>query len=252
MTFATTQQSHAHSKRVLDMLYEYDDFMGSISTLVDLGCGTGADLEWWATRTTRDDTPQPLNIQCKGLDILPALSLADRLPNVVFHSQDFEQPLELLDGKRYDVMWCHDAFQYCINPVATLARWWEAAADDAMLCITVPQTTNIYRGHQHFTQATGVYHHFTIVSLIHMLAVSGWDCKSGFFLKEANDPWLNAVVYKSAKGPLDPRTTTWYDLADLDLLPGSARDCVERHGEVRQNELTLIWLNKALTHMGHQ
>ena len=252
MTFATPQQSHAHSRRILDMLYEYDDFMGSISTLVDLGCGTGTDLEWWATRTTRDDNPQPLNILCKGLDIAPALSLADRLPNVKFHSQDFEQPLELLDGKRYDVMWCHDAFQYCTNPLATLAHWWEAAADDAMLVISVPQTTNIYRGHQHFTQETGVYHHYTMVNLIHMLAVSGWDCKNGFFLKEANDPWLNAVVYKSATKPMDPKTTTWYDLAELDLLPGSAAACVQKHGEVRQSELTLIWLNKALTWMGHQ
>jgi len=252
MTFATLEQSHEHSKRVLDMLYEYDDFMSSISTLVDLGCGKGADLKWWATRTTRDDNPQPLNIQCKGLDILPALSLADQLPNVKFHRQDFEEPLELLGDKKYDVLWCHDAFQYCVNPVATLARWWEAAADDAMLCITIPQTTNIYRGRQHFTQASGVYHHHTIVNLIHMLAVNGWDCKNGFFLKEANDTWLNAVVYKSSIKPMNPKTTTWYDLAELDLLPGSARLCVDRHGEVRQNELTLIWLNKALTHMGHQ
>jgi SAM-dependent methyltransferase len=235
------------------MLYEYDDFMASIGTLVDLGCGTGADLEWWATRTTRDDTPQPLNIQCMGIDLLTPLGLSDRLPNIKFNTQDFEKPLAWLDqDKKYDVLWCHDAFQYCINPVATLANWWEAAADDAMLCITIPQTTNIYRGHQHFTQASNVYHHFTIVSLIHMLAVSGWDCNSGFFLKEANDTWLNAVVYKSTKGPQDPKTTSWYDLADLDLLPNSARVCVDRYGEVRQNELTLIWLNKALTYMGHQ
>jgi len=252
MTFATAQQSHAHSRRILDMLYEYDDFMSSITTLADLGCGTGTDLEWWATRTTRDDSPQPLNIQCKGLDLVPALPLADRLDNVKFHSQDFEQPLELLDGKPYDVLWCHDAFQYCLNPVATLAQWWEAAAEGAMLAITVPQTTNMYRGHQHFTQESGVYNHFTVVSLIHMLAVSGWDCKNGFFLKEANDPWISAVVYKSTVRPMDPRKTSWYDLAEKDLLPLTAKDCVNRFGEVRQSELTLIWLNKALTYMGHQ
>jgi hypothetical protein len=85
-----------------------------------------------------------------------------------------------------------------------------------------------------------------------MLAVNGWDCKNGFFLKEANDTWVNAVVYKSAIKPMDPKTTSWYDLAELDLLPGSAAACVQKHGELRQAELTLIWLNKALTWMGHQ
>ena len=252
MTFATPQHSHEHSRRVLDMLYEYDDFMSSITTLVDLGCGSGADLEWWATRTTRDDTPQPLNIACKGIDLVPALALADRLSNVKYHSQDFEEPLELLDGKPYDVLWSHDSFQYCLNPVATLARWWEVAADDAMLAITVPQTTNMYRGHQHFTQESGVYNHYTVVSLIHMLAVAGWDCKNGFFQKEANDPWISAVVYKSPIGPQNPHTTSWYNLAEQELLPLTVSDCINRYGEVRQSELTLIWLNKALTWMGHQ
>ena len=85
-----------------------------------------------------------------------------------------------------------------------------------------------------------------------MLAVSGWDCKNGFFLKEANDPWISAVVYKSTVRPMDPRKTSWYDLAEKDLLPLTAKDCVNRFGEVRQSELTLIWLNKALTYMGHQ
>jgi hypothetical protein len=51
---------------------------------------------------------------------------------------------------------------------------------------------------------------------------------------------------------MDPKTTSWYDLAELDLLPGSAAACVQKHGELRQAELTLIWLNKALTWMGHQ
>ena len=64
---ANPAQSHAHSQQTLNALYEYDDFMESIATMVDLGCGTGLDLEWWATRTTRDDNPQPLNINIHPL-----------------------------------------------------------------------------------------------------------------------------------------------------------------------------------------
>ena len=69
MTFRNDQERHEHSLQTLNTLAEYDDFMESIGTLVDLGCGTGLDLEWWATRTTREDAPQPLNIRCTGVDI---------------------------------------------------------------------------------------------------------------------------------------------------------------------------------------
>ena len=60
--FAHPGDSHQHSLETLNQLYEYDDFMLSLRTMVDLGCGSGDDLAWWATRTTRDDNPQPLNI----------------------------------------------------------------------------------------------------------------------------------------------------------------------------------------------
>ena len=68
--FATSQDSHKHSLEILNQLQEYDEFMESIQTMVDLGCGDGLDLEWWATRTTRDDNPEPLNIQCVGVDLI--------------------------------------------------------------------------------------------------------------------------------------------------------------------------------------
>jgi hypothetical protein len=51
--------SHKHSLQTLETFYEFDDFMESIGTLADMGCGSGLDLEWWATRTTRDETPRP-------------------------------------------------------------------------------------------------------------------------------------------------------------------------------------------------
>jgi hypothetical protein len=70
MTFRNLDEAHAHSLQTLNQLYEYDDFMGSIRTVADIGCGQGKDLEWWATRTTRDDLPEPLNIVCQGIDII--------------------------------------------------------------------------------------------------------------------------------------------------------------------------------------
>ena len=81
-SFATEEDSHIHSLQTLNSLYEYDDFMSSIDTMVDLGCGTGLDLEWWATRTTRDEIPKMLNIDCIGVDLFPQLSMAKKYKNM--------------------------------------------------------------------------------------------------------------------------------------------------------------------------
>ena len=50
--FRNEEESHQHSLQTLNQLYEYDDFMMSIKTVADLGCGTGKDLIWWATNTS--------------------------------------------------------------------------------------------------------------------------------------------------------------------------------------------------------
>ena len=119
-----------------------------------------------------------------------------------------------------------------------------------MLSIVVPQTTNIHRRDLDFTQVDGVYHHYTVVNLIHMLAVSGWDCKAGFFKKSPTDNWINAVVYKSSHAPMDPVTTRWYDLVEKGLLPDSADKCINSKGYLEQKDLVLPWLDKSLTWLG--
>jgi SAM-dependent methyltransferase len=250
--FRNSEESHSHSLETLNMLYEYDDFMASIGTMVDLGCGSGLDLEWWATRTTRDDRPIPLNIDCIGVDLSPQLALANKYSNITYQSVDFESTIHPKQKTKFDVLWCHDSFQYAINPIETLSRWWHIASDSAMLAIVLPQTTNFRARQQVFTQGPGVFYHYTLVNLIHMLAVTGWDCRGGFFKKKANDPWLQIVVYKSQHEPMNPKTTGLYELADKKLLPESAEQCINRFGEIRQQELLLPWLDKSLTHFGLQ
>lgn len=250
--FKNVEESHSHSLQTLNSLYEYDDFMASIRTVVDLGCGSGLDLEWWATRTTRDDVPQSLNIDCVGVDLASQLTVAKKYTNITYQSTDFETQIYPKKKKLFDVLWCHDSFQYALNPIETLSRWWHIASDGAMLAIVVPQTTNFQARQQMFSQSSGVYYHHTLVSLIHMLAIAGWDCRGGFFKKNLNDPWLNAVVYKSSYQPMNPKITSWYDLIDKKLLPESADMCINRHGELRQQELILPWLDKSLMHLGLQ
>jgi SAM-dependent methyltransferase len=247
--FTSAAASHAHSLETLNLLYEYDDFMSSVRHMADIGCGLGHDTEWWATRTTRDEKPTPLDIKCTGIDLLPEFSIAKRYRNMQYLNQNFEEPL--LHGKnRYDVIWCHDAFQYALKPLDTLRNWHTAMYNNGMLIIVVPQTTLLEYNREAFDQRDFVYYNWTLVSLIHALAVSGFDCREGFFKKAAGDPWLHAVVYKSAHAPMNPQTTRWTDLADRNLLPECVIASANRWGQVRQADLVLPWLTRALYSMG--
>lgn len=242
--FKNDQESHAHSLRTLEALFEYDDFMLSVQTLADMGCGSGLDLEWWATRTTRDEQQMPLNIRCTGVDVTETLHMAQRYSNISFARADFESAL--ITKSKFDVIWCHNSFQYAINPLQTLANWHGILNDDGMLVLILPQTTNIVNNKQEFVQLDQTFYHWTLVNLIHVLALSGFDCRDGFFQKNRNDPWLHAAVYKSQHQPMDPKTTTWYELCEKKLLPASGETGVFRHGFLRQEDLVLPWLDKTL------
>lgn len=245
--FRNPQESHAHSLKILEELYEHDDFMESVDRVVDLGCGADAlDMMWWVTRTTRDDDPRPLEIQCVGVDQIERLNV--KHSNISYHRLDLE---ELTYAKKpYDVLWCHDTFQYMTNPMGCLKNWWQIAADDAMLVLSLPQSTNVEFHEQAFDLPSGCYYNHTMVSLIYMLSTMGWDCASGFFKKMPNDPWLYAIAYKHKNGPKDPKKTTWYDLADAGVLPQSAVQSLNRFGHVRQRDLVLPWLDKSNIWLG--
>jgi SAM-dependent methyltransferase len=246
--FRNSAESHQHSLQTLNQLYEYDDFMASIHTVADIGCGTGEDLAWWATRTVRNDANAKLNIKCQGIDILSKLPIADQYSNITYQRTDFEGIIHTSSGK-FDILWCHNAFQYAINPFQTLSNWHDITSHGAMLALTIPQTTNIHQKDLDFTQHDGCYYHYTMVSLINMLAMTGWDCKSGFFKKNPTDNWLHAVVYKSDHAPFNLKKTRLYDLVDAKLLPDSADKSILAKGFLDQKDLVLPWLDKSLSSM---
>lgn len=242
-SFADHHASHAHSLKTLEAFYEFDDFMASVKTVLDLGCGHGLDMQWWATRTTREPgNARPLNIKCTGIDM--AKISVPKHPNIFFQRQDFETEM-VLKQKRYDVLWCHDAFQYAQDPYRTLLRWRDRTAEGGMLILIVPQTTNFAHNRQQFELQSGCFYHWTLVNLIHVLAVTGWDCRAGFFRKTPDDPWIHAVVYRSSTDPVSPRAT-WYEIAESGLLPESAEAGINRMGHLRQQDLVLPWIDKSL------
>jgi len=248
MTFIHPGDSHRHSLETLNRLYEYDDFMASIKTVLDLGCGTGDDLEWWATRTTRDEVPQPLNIRCTGVDLAPDLSLTKKYNTVFYQSGNFEDTIPA-PTERFDVLWCHDSFQYAHAPVKTLSHWWQLASPGAMLYLAVPVTQRVHRNQLDYHLPSGCYYHHTMVSLIYQLATAGWDCNSGFFRQAPTDTWIHAVVYKSTHAPQDPATATWHRLSELGLLPESAMKSIHAHNYLRQQDLVVPWIDHSLMSM---
>ena len=248
-SFASATDSHNHSLQTLNVLYEYDDFMESVGRLVDLGCGSEArDLEWWATRTTRGEEQIPLNIQCVGTDLFPGLSTQHK--NISYQKLNIESYDTAKRG--FDVLWCHDTFQYLLNPYQALRNWYNIANNDGMLVLALPQTVNMEYNTQAFDLPMGHFYNYTMTTLIYMLAVNGWDCASGFFKKDPDDPWLHAIVYKSNIEPMDPLETNWYALAETGLLPETATASVIKHGKCRQRDLVLPWLDKSNTWMGQQ
>ena len=116
-----------------------------------------------------------------------------------------------------------------------------------MLVIAVPQTVNTEYHIQEYNLSLGHKYHYTMPQLIYMLAVSGWDCRSGFFKKTPGDSWLYAIVYKSNVEPMDPKETNIYKLAEqTELLPQCAVDGIHKYGKLRQRDLILPWLDKSL------
>lgn len=242
--FNGPEHSHQHSLKTLNTLYEFDDFMESVGTVLDLGCGQGLDMLWWSTRTTRDpDNPRPLNIRSTGVD--RAEQCLTRHPLVTYRSRDFESEMDL-PSKKYDVLWCHDAFQYVRDPYNTLVRWKDRTSNGGMMVLIVPQTINLVNNRQQYEALDGCHYHWTLPSIIYMLAATGWDCSAGFFQKLPDDPWIHAVVYRSDQEPAG-LGSRWYDLAERGLLPESAAQGVNRRGYLSQQDLVLRWIDKSLT-----
>jgi hypothetical protein len=88
-----------------------------------------------------------------------------------------------------------------------------------------------------------------MVSLIYMLATSGWSCSQGFFKQDPTEPWINAVVYKSNIEPMLPHETNWHRLSELGLLPDSAKASVYAHNALRQQDLVVPWIDHSFRSM---
>ena len=250
--FNNSHQSHAQSIKVLELINQYDDFMDSVTTVADMGCGGGFDINWWARNeyieVVEDDqgneheTIRPRNYMCYAVDKNLKQITPDLLPDSVHQIEaNFERRVL---PRQVDVMWCHDAFQYVTNPIGTLKLWNEQLVENGMLYIGLPYQTSYKNNRLVARSRSGVYFNHNFLSMVYMLAVSGFDCRDAYFLKQKEDPWMHAVVYKSRHEPMDPGVTSWNDLADKNLINDSMKLSLGKYGMLKQEEIIYGWLDK--------
>lgn len=246
--FDNAIKSHNHSQMVLNLLREHDTFMESISSVADMGAGACLDTLWWAQASTRDDVRDPLNLQCYAVDRGPKLIDFDQPTNMLYIQKDFEtaclpQPV--------DVIWCHDAFQYAVNPVKTMRLFSEQMNVNGLLYIGIPLLTYHEHGRWQSRGENFQFFNHTFVTMLYMLAVNGFDCRDAYFRKAIDDPWLHIAVFKSDVSPMDPAKTTWLDLIEKGLVNDSIANSVRTYGYVRQQDALYTWLDKALYRIDH-
>jgi SAM-dependent methyltransferase len=252
--FSNGTLSHQHSLQTLEAINQYEEFMESITTIADFGCGTGHDIDWWSRLEYIDytydeegnvvaETVRQRNYKCYAVD-RDIKSMGVELKDSVHVVEgDIEQ--RRLLSTPVDVVWCHDTFQYFVNPLNTLKLINEQMVENGMLYIGFPMQSAhidnrwVCRGHHR------QYFNHNFLSLIYMLAVNGFDCRDAYFSKKLGDPWIHAAVYKTKYKPMDPTVTTWQDLAELNLLNDSMKNSLSKHGYIRQEDLVCVWLDRS-------
>ena len=241
--FENDLQSHQHSLSILNQLAQYDSFLENLTSIADMGCGGSDDIVWWAEKeNTFEDPPVPYNYNCYAIDSNPRVLERGFPSNVHAITADFETKVL---PRPVDFIWSHNSFQYAVNPVNTLKLWNQQMNENGMLYICLPAQR--YTQHNRLVRNSGDFEFFshTLSNLVYMLAVNGFDCNDAYFLKEKAEPWIHAAVYKTGLEPMDPRTTSWAKLAEMNLLNESMRESVTKNGYVKEDELIFTWLDRS-------
>jgi SAM-dependent methyltransferase len=243
--FKNSVESHRHSLEILNVIYGYDSFLDNISSIADMGCGYGLDVEWWATLTTRDEPPEPRNFIVyavdQNIDNLDAEVLKSN-PNIKPIIGNFE---ERVIPRQVDIIWAHDSFQYAKNPMACLRNWKQTLNVNGMLLLAIPQTTYIYNNRLVVSNHSHQYYNYNILNLMYMLAMNGFDTRDAYFYRKENSPWLYAGVYASDIEPFT-KHVSWYDLIERNLINESVAHSVNKFGYARLEDVVVQWFDRNL------
>lgn len=240
-SFESHNHSHQHSLATLELLEEFTSFMESIDTVVDMGCGYGHDVFWWATRRDPEPPHVPRNYNVIGVDNTVSRqnpNLAN-CANVEIKVADFET-VDLPAGT-VDLLWCHNSFHFVKNPLATLQHWNSLISNGGFIYLCLPYTVN-----RHYNQFSGKtqshsFFHYMPSNIIYMLACAGFDLSDSRFVKFDGDVFFHIAGYKDTSKV--NYNLTWYELAETGRLPSSLCSTIQRKGYVDDYELVGEWFN---------
>lgn len=241
--FKNAHYSHEHSLETLQLIYGYDDFLDSLTTIADMGCGAGYDSQWWAKLETREEPPEPRNYTVYAVDqniVQLDPSVKETCPNIIPIEANFET-VQL--PTKADLIWAHDSFQYSKDPLGTLKNWRANMNLNGMLSIAVPQTTFVQNNRIQIISQNYQYYNYNVLSLMYILALSGFDCRDAYFYRKHNTPWLHAAVYVSKHEPV-PAHASWHDLVDRQLVPDCVINSVNKYGYARLEDIVVRWLDQ--------
>ncbi|MDB4378545.1 class I SAM-dependent methyltransferase [bacterium] len=234
--------SHSHSLDILWTLAQFHDFMESIDSVIDVGCGDGHDALWWATATDMDeDNPRPLNINVTALDKENSIDSNYELPkNLTFKQGDlYTTEFE----NRFDVVWSHNILHSTNDPLKFLHKMNEFCTDGGMLGLSFPATSNMFYGDPDYRVYREAPHGITMIHLIYMLVLSGFNCREGYFTKQPGTNIISAIVYKDTDEVFGHGEKPLSEYSEL--LPVSCQQQLNKYNYLTNKGLLLDWINGA-------
>jgi SAM-dependent methyltransferase len=242
MDFLLTNQanSNLHSSNYLELVFQFGDTIESIDSVIDVGCADGHDSLYWAEAGVLDDDDEtliPLNINVTAIDKENTFSDENKHENIKFIQTDW---MEFKPKDGHDVVWAHNVLHLAQDPLQFLHQLNRYCNPGGMLCLSFPTTVNTFYGEPDYRIYSQAQHHITMINLIHMLVLSGFNCNDGYFLKQPNSNVINALVYKETDTLYNYNEIGLYELNDM--FPAAVQDQLTKFGYITNKNLLLTWL----------
>ena len=219
------------------------DLFTNMLHVCDFGCGDGYNTQWWCDQAPYNKDDQYANhTKVSGIDLIH--SKTDKFNRT--QGDILSMPYK---DDEFNLGWCHYTLQQLKDPVLGLIEMKRVLTDYSLLFLSVSQSLDTEYGRikTKFKQFDRVF--YTLPILITHLAMAGWDCRGGYFLKLENNRDICAVVkpMRDWKAPNDPYELNIYDLLDRKVLPESTDDMINAKGYFDETALILKWMTGSLT-----
>lgn len=235
----TPQESHQHSLVTLNYLSMLDDYLSNIKDICVMGAGLGYDAVWWAS--LKSPHGRSYNFNVSAVEMSPPYGL-QTVQGMQWYFEDFS----LVKLPPQDLIWCHNALHYSLNPIGTLFHWHNLLRNDGLLIVEIPYTLSISEHLQHnmvnVNMSSGVYHVYTMSSLIIQLASAGFDCRNAHFQFDRENKWLRAAVYKTEDQP--KLYNSLYELRETNRLPYCLDAKLNSIDNFNESDLVLEWIDR--------